>query len=433
MNSKLLKELPHLVDAKIITPEVATNIEAYYQSKASPSSNKLFTVFGVLGSLLLGLGVILILAHNWDHFNRMTKTIFAFFPLVIGQVFVAFSIIKRKSNAWRESSGTFLFFAIGSSIALVSQIYNIPGNLSTYVLTWIILSLPLIYLLKSNTIALLNIVFVTFYAIEIGYAGYFSMNQTPWMYLVIMLAILPHYLMLLKMHKAANITSIFNWVFPLSLTIVVGAFVKDISELGFLMYVLLFSLFYNLGKLPIFQSQKLRRNGFLIFGSLGIVLMLLTMSFDSFWYVDHFFFGAQESLVSVVLFMANVFVLLYAHFKKRLRHFNLFQYIFVFCALLYVFGLNVPVIGTIAINCIVFALGITTIKIGADQFHFGILNYGLIIITALVTCRFFDTNMSFELRGLLFVLVGLGFFFTNYIMLKRQKSRVELQIKNHEN
>jgi hypothetical protein len=33
--------------------------------------------------------------------------------------------------------------------------------------------------------------------------------------------------------------------------------------------------------------------------------------------------------------------------------------------------------------------------------------------------------MSFEIRGLLFVAVGLGFFLTNYIMLKKQKSRVE--------
>jgi hypothetical protein len=29
--------------------------------------------------------------------------------------------------------------------------------------------------------------------------------------------------------------------------------------------------------------------------------------------------------------------------------------------------------------------------------------------------------MSFVIRGLLFVSVGLGFFFTNYIIIKRQK------------
>lgn len=424
MNSKLIKELPDLVTNDVISQEVASKIEHYFLNKQDQTPNRLFTVFGVLGSLLVGLGIILILAHNWDDFARSTKTFLAFLPLVIGQCFVAFSIWKKKSDVWKESSGTFLFFTIGSSIALVSQIYNIPGNLSTYVLTWIVLSLPLIYLLKSNAVAILNMIAITYYACEVGYS-FGSFGESPWLYLVMMALIAPHYYRLLKHHKNANMTSIFNWLFPLSLTIVLGAFVDQLSELGFLMYLLLFSLLYNIGKIPFFGEQKLRRNGYLIFGSLGIVIMILTMSFDGFWYLERFFLNAQETYVSTILFIANLGLLIYSYSKGWLKTFNLFQYIFVLFSMLYVFGLNIPIIGTIAVNLMVLALGITTIKIGADKFHFGILNYGLIIITALVTCRFFDTNMSFVIRGLLFVFVGLGFFLTNYIMLKKQKSRVE--------
>nr|WP_321235972.1 DUF2157 domain-containing protein [uncultured Psychroserpens sp.] len=424
MNSKLINELSDLVNNDIISQEVASKIEEYYHSKQQNTPNKLFTVFGVLGSLLVGLGIILILAHNWDDFARTTKTIFAFLPLVIGQCFVAFSILKRKSNTWKEASGTFLFFAIGSSIALVSQIYNIPGNLSTYVLTWIVLSLPLVYLLKSNSVAILNIICITYYAFEVGY-GFATFNQAPWLYLVLIALLIPHYLQLLKHKNTSNITSIFNWLFPLSFTIVLGAFVDHLSELGFLMYLLLFSLFYNLGKTPLFENQKLRRNGYLIFGSLGIVIMILTMSFDSFWYLEQFFLNAQESYVSIVLFITNLGLLAYLYSKRWIKGFNVFQHLFILFTILYIFGLNIPVFGTIIVNLIVLALGITTIKIGADKFHFGILNYGLLIITALVVCRFFDTNMSFVIRGLLFVSVGLGFFFTNYIMLKKQKSKVE--------
>ncbi|MFT5306512.1 MAG: hypothetical protein ACI89M_002038, partial [Chitinophagales bacterium] len=43
---------------------------------------------------------------------------------------------------------------------------------------------------------------------------------------------------------------------------------------------------------------------------------------------------------------------------------------------------------------------------------------------ALVACRFFDSNLSFVFRGLLFILVGLGFFFVNYWMINRRKSDV---------
>jgi uncharacterized membrane protein len=424
MNSKLIKELPDLVNNDVISKETALKIEDYYRSKQENTPHRLFTVFGVLGSLLVGLGIILILAHNWDHFERLTKTIFAFLPLIIGQCVVAFSILKKKSNTWKEASGTFLFFAIGSSISLVSQIYNIPGDLSTFMLTWILLSLPLVYLLKSHSVTILNIIFITYYAFEIGYS-FSTFNHTPWLYLVLIGLLMPHYLQLLKHQKTANITSIYNWLFPLSLTIVLGTFVEHYSELGFLMYLLLFSLFYNIGKIPFFDRLKLRQNGYLVFGSLGIVIMALTMSFDSFWYLERFLLNTQETYISGLLFMANVAIVIIAFSKKWIKEFNLFKYMFILFSLLYVLGLNIPIFGTVIINLIVLALGITTIKIGADKFHFGILNYGLLIITALVVCRFFDTNMSFVIRGLLFMSVGLGFFLTNYIMLKKQKSKVE--------
>ena len=424
MNSRLLKELPDLVNNDVISQEVATNIETYYQTQQSNSPNRLFVVFGVLGSLLVGLGLILILAHNWDDFSRSTKTLFAFLPLLIGQISVAFSILKKKSKTWKEASGTFLFFTVGSSIALVSQIYNIPGDLSTYVLTWILLCAPLIYLLKSNMLAILHLVFVTFYAYEIGYGNYYS-DETPWMYLVLIAIALPHYIQLLKHKTNNNITSVFNWLYPLSFTIVLGTFVKDLSELGFLMYISLFSIFYTIGKIPFFDSQKLRKNGYLIFGSLGIVILMLTMSFDGFWSVEQLLFFAQEGYLSLVLFIVNVLILGFAFYKHWIKSFNLFQYVFILFALLYLGGLNLPVVGTIIVNVLILALGITTIKIGADKFHFGILNYGLFIITALVVCRFFDTNMSFVIRGLLFVGVGLSFFLTNYIMLRKQKSKAK--------
>ena len=61
------------------------------------------------------------------------------------------------------------------------------------------------------------------------------------------------------------------------------------------------------------------------------------------------------------------------------------------------------------------------VKIGSDSMLFSVLNFGLLIIITVIICRFFDTNMSFVLRGILFVLVGIGFFIANYLMLKRQK------------
>ena len=419
MSSKFQSEIKELVKQDIITPDVALKIESYFQAKESKSSNGLFTVFAVLGAALIGLGLILILAHNWDDFPRTIKTVFAFLPLVIGQVLVGYSILLHKNETWKEASGVFLFFAVGASMALVSQIYNIPGELSTYLLTWVLLCTPLIYLLKSNVLALLHLVFITSYACVLGY---FVNNSTPWLYLLGLGLYMPYYL---KLGKEQNITSVLNWLTPLSLVIVLGTFIVHEEEIGFLMYVVLFGVFYNIGTMPFYASQKLRRNGYLIIGSLGTVCLLLTASFEWFWegFLSRGFnFQSQEFAITLIFFIAASGLLVRPIIKKGISGVNLFQVAFIGFTMLFFLETLIGSAALIITNLFILSLGIMAIKIGVNKYHLGILNYGLLIVTALITCRFFDTNISFILRGLLFVSLGVGFFLTNYIMLKKKKN-----------
>ncbi|RED47924.1 DUF2157 domain-containing protein [Seonamhaeicola aphaedonensis] len=425
MNSKIQNEIKELVQQQVISQEIASEIEAYYHSKKSTSPNRLFTVFGVLGSLLVGLGIILILAHNWDNFSKITKTLLAFLPLIIGQGSVGFSILKNKSTVWKEASGTFLFFAVGSSISLISQIYNIPEDFNAFLLTWILLCAPLIYLLKSNTLGILHIVFMTYYAIEFGF-DFLSTGNTPWYYLLLLVIVLPHYWQLIKYQFNTNITSIFNWLLPLSLTIVLIAFINDVDALGILMYVILFGLLYNIGKLPKFDNGRLRQNGYLILGSLGTVYMLMITSFDWFW--DDLIkkpsdFNSQEAYISLVLFIIALGILVYSYIRKQIKFYNISHYAFIIFTVVFLVVFSNKYISIALINLLILVIALITIKIGTNKFHFGILNYGLLIIAILIVCRFFDTDMSFIIRGLLFVGFGLGFFLANYFMFKKQKKR----------
>ena len=143
MNSKLEKELSELIEENIITSDTAQKITDYYQTKEETKPNRLFTIFGVLGALLSGLGIILIIAHNWDEMSRNLKTVFAFLPLIIGQIACGYSMLKKKGTTWIESSATFLILSVGATISLVSQIYNIPGNLSNFLLVRIAITAPL--------------------------------------------------------------------------------------------------------------------------------------------------------------------------------------------------------------------------------------------------------------------------------------------------
>ncbi|MBC7747546.1 MAG: DUF2157 domain-containing protein [Methylotenera sp.] len=88
----------------------------------------------------------------------------SFLPLLVGQLLCGYSILKKsESTVWKETSSVFLFFAIGANISLVAQVCNIPGDLDFFIITWMLLSLPVVYLLQSSVFSLLYIAGITYY------------------------------------------------------------------------------------------------------------------------------------------------------------------------------------------------------------------------------------------------------------------------------
>ncbi len=421
------KDLEELLSADLISENQAEKIRAYYQKKGSQSGNRLITVFGILGAILIGLGIILIIAHNWDELSRSTKTIFAFIPLIIGQVLCGFTLIKNKeSQAWREGSTAFLFFAVGASISLISQIYNIPGDLSSFLLTWILLCLPLVYVMKSSITSLFCIIGITQYGVETGY--WTNPSEDTYLYWLMLLAIIPHYYQLYKNRPESNFMIFHNWLLPFSVVISLGTLADKNGEFMFIGYFSLFACLYLVGNTSFFSQQKLRNNAYKLLGSLGTIILLLVLSFDWFWEeLRNKVFDYNEVIVSAEFIASTILTLLagallYLQQKnKRFLSVKPISLVFIFFIYAFISGLSSS-IAMLLINLYVFTIGILTIREGAKKDHLGILNFGLLIITALVTCRFFDENLSFVIRGILFVSVGLGFFVTNYVMLKKRRN-----------
>ena len=134
----LKKDLPDLIAAGIIDETTAQNIQAYYQKKENESPNKLVIAFGIIGAVLVGLGIILIVAHNWDYFPRTVKIGIAFLPVLLGLFFSGIAVFKKKGNiSWKEGSAVFLVLSIGACISLISQTYQISGTLSSFLFTWL--------------------------------------------------------------------------------------------------------------------------------------------------------------------------------------------------------------------------------------------------------------------------------------------------------
>ena len=423
--SSIIKDLQELVSHKVISADTAHAIEGYYAAKKQPQGNGLLAVFGILGAILVGLGIILIFAHNWDNFSRTAKVAVAFLPLIAFQGLAAYTIIKKKNSAWRNSAALLLFFSVGSAIALVAQIYNIPGGLDTFLCTWITLGLPLVYVLRSNALALLLVVFATYYT----QASYRTM---PWPYLLFIAALIPHYIQLIRNNGHAMVIILLNWLLPLSFISTLVMFVKEDYLFSLPAYAALFFLLFGIGTLPYFKQQRLRINGYLCLGTAGMVVLLIISSFTFVWQLltwEGFPEATTILFIAVPTFMA---IALAAYNYSKHQTFMAFQFAFLLFAIIYGLAFLSPDTATVVANLAVLATGIGFIYKGINQSHFGLLNFGLLIIAILTTCRFFDTDMSFAIRGLLFVLVGIGFFAANYFLAKKKKNTT-LNTVTHEN
>lgn len=416
--------LEELIAKGIITETTASSIEQYYVDQNKSNPNRLLLIFAILGSLLIGAGIILIIGHNWDSFPRWLKTGLAFLPLIIAQGIVVFTILKKYDNPiWREASGVLLFFAIGASISLVSQVYHIVGDIKSFLLTWIILAIPVVYLLKSKATLLLVLAFLTSYGQQVGYM---YKRSIPYYYWLLLASLVPFIYQLFKTEKTSHAVSFILWVVLGSITILLGTFESDFSPLALCMYMSYFGLLYLLGIDYKRYTDSFIQNPFIVIGCLGIIIFLFISGFQGFWEHAHearnaiqFTEIATYIWVGLTLIATSLFVYLFTNNKLSLS--NPLNYSFLLFIIIYGICYYNPMQSVFLSNVLLLIIGISLIWRGNAELDLRLLNVGLAIIVILIIARFFDFDISFIVRGIIFVILGIGFFLANYAIIKKRK------------
>lgn len=152
MDSKKLQEL---VAAWIITTEQASKITEYESSHVSlPEESKhqwgfQNTLF-IIWSVLIGLGVMSFVGLNRDILDDWLKIIiFLVFTWWTYRIWYHLKYNKNIKKLW--SSLLFVsWLSVWATIFLIAQIYNIDVWGDTLLWIWILLILPLIYILKQK-------------------------------------------------------------------------------------------------------------------------------------------------------------------------------------------------------------------------------------------------------------------------------------------
>lgn len=151
----LADEIPELLKREIIDENTARKLAEYYgaPSNSMRVRSRIPLLLSVLGALLISGGVILLFAYNWDELHRAVKVSLAFMPFICASLCGVYAITAGKDVRWLEASALFAAASIAVLIALISQIYHINGLLSDFLKLLLALSLPLIYIFRSNALA----------------------------------------------------------------------------------------------------------------------------------------------------------------------------------------------------------------------------------------------------------------------------------------
>ena len=427
MNKKavewLYEQLPELVAKGIIPTASVDLIRNHYGSIDKKIGGRtMLTMFALIGAMLVGLGVILILAHNWEQLGRMTRALVTIGMLVTTQILVGFTICFKKDNmVWAESTSTLLMLAIGASIALIGQTYHIADDFSNFLLTWMLLSIPLIYLMDVTAPAILYLAGVTIWIVSGDFDGLFK--QLIWILLGI---VGPYYYQLVKKDPYANPLVIFSWVFILCVYISFGAaFSSHLEHLYMLIYAGIFASTYFIGILWFDGPVKVWQNPYKVMGLAGCIGLSFLLTFKELWRSigrEIYSVGSTEYLLAFLLLTAAAVLGMKAR-KGNAGKQLLFGSAPLTAAIgfLLLFLDNSGISSTVLCNGYLLFLSIIIILKGIQEERLGVLNIGMIMVAVLIMMRFLDINFSFVARGVVFVVLGSCFLAANWMMVRRKK------------
>ena len=272
----LEEELPNLVTLEVVPNTIAEKIRDHYGY--IPSERRvplILLICGTLGAVLISLGIILLFAHNWDNLSRPLRAALSFTPLIAGQLLLLYTLLKKAhSDVWRESTCVFTVFAIGACIALISQTYQIPGDLGNFLLVWSLLGLPLVYLAQARLSALLYLAGITTWSIYSR--GY---NDPAVGYWFLFLLLMPYIAQVYRKDQDPYLLRIFSIGVIISLLIGTGfAMDHTIGGMWILTYPTLLAAMYFFG-----AGSTPAKRPYAWIGTLGTTVLLLMLTFSELW------------------------------------------------------------------------------------------------------------------------------------------------------
>ena len=443
----LSSQIPLWLSKGWITNQTAQEMLQYYEENVEvtaamnkPKTNWGYIIMGILGAVLIGSGIILVFASNWDEFSRSTRTILSFLPLIIAQILYGYTFFKKSdSDTWVEGTAVFLMLMLASCMALISQTYNLPGDMEDFLLVWSLLTIPLLYLSSATLVCMLYLCIISSWAMSVGTHGE-SIG-----YWALLLAALPHLWKnlraLQKSYAAKHFVgfgdraraNLLGWTFVITFLIAIHNVFENRIALNWLMGdAIIFTFLYIVGKQFFGQEKSMWLRPFQTAAIAGIFVFSMILTYE--WHPNKIDFAEWMAgknypqwatwinfaalLIAVVIIKA-----LAIRFWRDRRQVNYLLLSFpsvVLIGILMVFSVG-EFWARAVFNLYIFVWGLYYVNQGIKHHLVALVNAGTFFLATLLVFRFFDSDLDFLLKGIAFIVIGIGFLTANYVLTKRLK------------
>ncbi len=402
----------------------------------------LSVIFAILGSLLVGVGIMIILIGLWEEFSNVIKSIVSLMPLLIGQG-TAYFVYRKKFDtvSWREGGAVLWSVGVIATVGLMSMVNNLYLGVTTCLLIDAIMILPIIYIFKvisplafyfGFSIAGVVGVMDKFVAKDI-----FSGNLDFLVYVTLMAMFVAAGIGVAYLNRkdiSLNAADASVWICGLGVIAATVLVAIEFQVWGILLF--LFPAMLLLGKKETWL-QPYYPIGVLLtcIGSLVSTYFCIS-SYDGLAEFDKSIFTSEffgAILVSVVFALVGFIVGAKNYEKKPLK--------IVFCGcgmaigfLVNIWGIPIAaLISSVAVFVLTFVEGAVLIVKGANEKSYFTMNVGIITILVLLFQILLTIEMTLITVGLMLLLSGGSLLTANvYITKQIKKEQAELDASKSE-
>lgn len=126
------------------------------QVKKSETQSNFIIALSTIGAVLFGVGAVLFISSNWEYMGDLVKVLLL--STTTGIILLLGYYLKYEKENYTRFGGSLIFLStilIGATVFLTAQIYNVAVESSILLLIWGLLILPVVYLEKNTSLAIL--------------------------------------------------------------------------------------------------------------------------------------------------------------------------------------------------------------------------------------------------------------------------------------